>query len=433
MIKTFRLCPQCMGREFDEGEELTVYTSGYPQCAFCGRYEGDRAHSDVKINVYKDWDEGDPEPCGYTTATPRYAKSMDWERLSPQREKRLSEAVTTYIARRALREHPSGSFPTGPSSDFIRGWMPSETEEQSCCWELREQLRGRDANGLTYPSRPFPEYPFTFLLHCQSINHIAHLHWVDMRFLRQRLWEMGHELPPLPRPPRPDLSHKTEVVYWTTEPNYHQILKAGVISPSEWRDGLRWNVDRGGRGLVSRFGKRVQIREGGPFWFAFSHHYLIETFDASVEIDLKAFCNGMIREVAEHTRQRFWDCLGYIRRLRVSELRAFHKLMKVIAPSVLEEVREDLPNMYHALLSSFLDWNSEAETVHRIRKTFLKRAGCFTPLRGDAAHQYLVTNAASNYQEQRFSSYFNIQIHRPLPIDAANEHGSYVRFQARWE
>ena len=108
--------------------------------------------------------------------------------------------------------------------------MPSETEEQACCRELREQLRGRDANGLTYPSRPFPEYPFTFLLHCQSINHIAHLHWVDMRFLRQRLWEMGHELPPLPRPPRPDLSHKTEVVYWTTEHNYHQILKAGVIS-----------------------------------------------------------------------------------------------------------------------------------------------------------------------------------------------------------
>ena len=152
-----------------------------------------------------------------------------------------------------------------------------------------------------------------------------------------------------------------------------------------------------------------------------------------MEIDLKAFCNVMIREVAEHTWQRLGDSLGYIRRLRVSELRAFHKLMKVIAPSVLEEVREDLPDIYRNLLSSFLDWNSEAETVHRIRKTFLKRAGCFTPLRGDAAHQYLVTNAASNYQEQRFSSYFNIQIHRPLPIDAANEHGSYVRFQARWE
>ena len=244
-------------------------------------------------------------------------------------------------------------------------------------------------------------------------------------------WVMS--CPPLPRPPRPDLSHKTEVVYWTTEPNYHQILKAGVISPSEWRDGLRWNVDRGGRGLVSRFGKRVQIREGGPFWFAFSHHYLIETFDASVEIDLKAFCNGMIREVAEHTRQRLGDSLGYIRRLRVSELRAFHKLMKVIAPSVLEEVREDLPDMYHALLSSFLDWRSETKTVHQIRQNFLQRAGYFPSLRDDAAHQYLVGNNPNNYQQQRVSSYFNIQIHRPLPIDVANGHGSYVRFQARWE
>ena len=47
---------------------------------------------------------------------------MNWKRLSPQRERRLSEAVTTYIARRALREHPSGSFPTGPISD-LNPWM----------------------------------------------------------------------------------------------------------------------------------------------------------------------------------------------------------------------------------------------------------------------------------------------------------------------
>ena len=422
-----------MGREFDEGEELTVYTSGYPQCAFCGRYEGDRAHSDVKINVYKDWDEGDPDPCCYTAATPRHAKTMNWKRLSPQRERRLSEAVTTYIARRVLKEHPSGSFPSGVRVVIPNGaWQPSETEEQACCRELSEELRERYPNRLSYP---FIEYPFTFLLHCQSINHIAHLHRVDVQFLHKRLWKINQELPPLPRPPLPDLSYGSdaEVIYWTTEPNYHQILKAGVISPSEWRDGLRWNVDRGGRGLVSLSGKRVQIREGGPFWFAFSYHYLIETFDTSVEIDLKAFCNVMIREVAEHTWQRLGDSLGYIRRLRVSELRAFHKLMKVIAPSVLEEVREDLPDMYHALLSSFLDWRSETEPVHQIRQTFLQRAGYFPSLRDDAAHQYLVGNNPNNYQQQRVSSYFNIQIHRPLPIDVANEHGSYVRFQARWE
>ena len=422
-----------MGREFDEGGELTVYTSGCSRCAFCGRYEGNRVHSDVKINVYKDWDDPDPDPRCYTTATPRHAKSMNWKRLSPQREKRLAEAVTTYIARRVLKEHPSGSFPSGVRVVIPNGaWQPSETEEQACCRELSEELRERYPNRLSYP---FIEYPFTFLLHCQSINHIAHLHLGDVQFLHKRLWKINQELPPLPRPPRPDLSYgdEAEVIYWTTAHRYHEILKAGIISPSEWRDGLRWNVGRGRRGLVSRSGKRVQIREGGPFWFAFSYHYLIETFGVSVEMDLKAFCNVMICEVAEQTRRQMRDSLRYIRCLRVSELRGFYKLMKVIAPSVLEGIRKDLPDIYRNLLSSFLDWNSEAETVHRIRKTFLKRAGCFTPLRGDAAHQYLVTNAASNYQEQRFSSYFNIQIHRPLPIDAANEHGSYVRFQARWE
>lgn len=433
MIKAFRLCPQCMAREFYEGEELTVYTSGDPRCAFCGRYEGDRVHSDVKINVYKDWFEDDPDPYCYTTATPLPAKSMKWKRLSPQREKRLAEAVKTYIARRVLKEHPSGYFPHGVRMDMPDGaWQPSDTEEQACCWEFRKELRERYPTRLSYP---FHEYPFTFLLHCQSINHVAHLHRVDVRFLRKRLWEMRHELPPLPRPPRPDLSYGSdaETIYWTTEHNYHEILKAGVISPSEWRDGLRWNLDRDGKRLVSQSGKQIRSRVGELFWFAFSYHYLIETFDASVGINLESFCNRIIREVAEHAQQRLRDSVGYTRCLRVSELRAFHKLMKVIAPSVLEGVREHLPDIYHALLSSFLDWRGEMETVHQIRQTFLQRARYFPLLRGDAAHQYRVDNNPNSYQQQGVSSYFNIQIHRPLPIDAANEHGSYVRFQARWE
>ena len=429
MIKTFRLCPQCMGHEFDEGEELTVYTSGDPRCAFCGRYEGERAHSNVKINVYKDWDEDDPDPHCYTTATARHAKSMNWERLSPQREKRLAEAVTTYIARRALREHPSGYFPSGVRVVIPDGaWQPSETEEQACCRKLSKELRERYTNGLAYP---FHEYPFTFLLHCQSINHIAHLHRVDVRFLRQRLWEMGHELPPLPCPPRPDLSYgaAAEVIYWTTEHNYHEILKAGVISSSEWRNGLRWEEERR---LVSRAGNPVQRGADEPFWFAFSHHYLIETFDASVEINLQVYCKEIIRKVVQQTQEEMGVSLKY-RSLRASELRAFYKLMKVIAPSVLERVREKLPHIYRDLLSSFIDWESEPETVHRIYQTFIQRAGRFTSLKGDAAHQYLVDNNTSNYQQEGFSSYFNIQTHRPLPIDAANQHGNYINYQSRWE
>ena len=385
----------------------------------------------MKINVYKDWDEDDQDPHCYTAATPLPAKSMNWKRLSPQREKRLAEAVTTYIARRALREHPSGYFPSGPRMEMPSGaWQPSDTEEQTCCWELRKELRERYPTRLSYP---FHEYPFTFLLHCQSINHIAHLHRVDLRFLRKRLWEMDHELPPLPRPPRPDLSYGSdaEVIHWTTERCYHQILKAGVVSPSEWRNGLRWNVDQEGRRLVSRSGKRVQEGSNELFWFAFSYHYLIETFDARVEIDLQSLCKGIIREVVQQTQKEMGISLKN-RSLRGSELRVFHKLMKVIAPSVVERIREELPHIYRNLMTSFIGWESGPQTVHRIYQTFIQRAGRSTSLKGDAAHQYLDGNNP-NYPQQGASSYFNIRIHRPLPIDAGNEHGSYVGFQARWE
>ena len=172
----------------------------------------------MEINVYKDWGKDDPDPGCYRAATPLPAKSMNWKRLSPQREKRLAEAVTTYIARRDAEESIRAViFLVVPRIDMPDGaWQPSETEEQACCWELRKEFRERYPTRLSYP---FHEYPFTFLLHCQSINHVAHLHRVDVRFLRQRLWKMGHELPPLPRPPRPDLSYGSdaEMIYWTTE------------------------------------------------------------------------------------------------------------------------------------------------------------------------------------------------------------------------
>ena len=90
---------------------------------------------------------------------------------------------------------------------------------------------------------------------------------------------MGHELLPLPRPPRPDLSYEAdaEAMYWTTKHSYYQILKAGMISPSEWRDGLRWERRRGW--VVSTSGKQVFEEKEGPFWFAFSSDYLIETLE----------------------------------------------------------------------------------------------------------------------------------------------------------
>ena len=89
-----------------------------------------------------------------------------WQRLSPQRRARLDAAVDCYLRRRARRINPEGYF------DNARRWQPSETEKQACCDSICE---------------PGHAYRHSLKKHCRSMEHIAHLFDVDLRFLRRRV------------------------------------------------------------------------------------------------------------------------------------------------------------------------------------------------------------------------------------------------------
>lgn len=64
---------------------------------------------------------------------------------------KLEEAAKEYIDRRDRTSHPDGKF------DKASRWYPSVDEEQTCCT-------------VRSPSR---SYPFSLMVHCRTIKHIA--------------------------------------------------------------------------------------------------------------------------------------------------------------------------------------------------------------------------------------------------------------------
>lgn len=97
---------------------------------------------------------------------------QNWQRLSEPRIIRLDQAIHCYLKRYARRINPDGYF------DNAGRWYPSDHERQACCDSIRE------------PSRA---YLCSLNKHCRTMNHIAHLFDVDLRFLRRRVRDMRNE------------------------------------------------------------------------------------------------------------------------------------------------------------------------------------------------------------------------------------------------
>jgi len=77
---------------------------------------------------------------------------------------RLNEALIEYLNRRDRVSHPQGRLDNGGR------WYPSAEERRECCRTIRE------------PSR---KWPFSLLVHCRSLRHVAHLYGVDEKELRK--------------------------------------------------------------------------------------------------------------------------------------------------------------------------------------------------------------------------------------------------------
>jgi len=73
-------------------------------------------------------------------------------------QQRLQAAVWEYEDRRERRTHPNGHTDKGGR------WYPSDAESQPCC------------RGVRGPTRSFP---WSLMLHCRTLKHVASLYGVD--------------------------------------------------------------------------------------------------------------------------------------------------------------------------------------------------------------------------------------------------------------
>lgn len=78
----------------------------------------------------------------------------------------LEQAARTFIARRDRTAHPTGKF------DNAGRWYPSEAETCDCCSAVRS------------PSRA---HPFSYMVHCRTLKHVANLYGVNESDLRKEV------------------------------------------------------------------------------------------------------------------------------------------------------------------------------------------------------------------------------------------------------
>ncbi len=125
------------------------------------------------------------------------------ERLKSERHNRLEGCIIAYFKRFYLEENPSGDFDFDGIERFEREcqqlnasagcgmahsnglppWHPDDSERRPCCAD--------------YPQSHSPRLLYT---HCRSIEHLANLYDVDVRFLDQRLDAIRIEIPTSIRP-----------------------------------------------------------------------------------------------------------------------------------------------------------------------------------------------------------------------------------------
>jgi hypothetical protein len=87
----------------------------------------------------------------------------------------IADAVRTFLARQAREEHPAGKFDRGGR------WYPAEAEAQPCCARIRT------------PSR---SWPYSLLVHCRTLEHVAALYGVDVAELRRAVRAARPPAPP---------------------------------------------------------------------------------------------------------------------------------------------------------------------------------------------------------------------------------------------
>jgi len=91
------------------------------------------------------------------------------KQLEPLALQTLITAATVYLNRQSRASHPDGEF------DKAKRWYPDASEKCDCCDAIRS------------PSR---DYPFSLMVHCRSVGHVANLYGVNATDLKRMANEM---------------------------------------------------------------------------------------------------------------------------------------------------------------------------------------------------------------------------------------------------
>jgi len=83
------------------------------------------------------------------------------------------QAAYEYVRRQKRDVHPDGIF------DGVGRWYPSDSEERPCCDYIR---------------RPSGRWPYSLMVHCRSVVHVAALYGVDPREVRRAVKEGAWEI-----------------------------------------------------------------------------------------------------------------------------------------------------------------------------------------------------------------------------------------------
>ncbi len=75
-----------------------------------------------------------------------------------------TQAAQEYIKRQDRTAHPAGKF------DNVGRWYPSDGEKCNCCKSVRS------------PSRA---WPYSYMVHCRTAEHVAHIYNVDVKDVRR--------------------------------------------------------------------------------------------------------------------------------------------------------------------------------------------------------------------------------------------------------
>jgi hypothetical protein len=88
------------------------------------------------------------------------------------------DAAREYLARQSRSRHPDGDF------DKKKRFYPSDRERQDCCSRIR---------------RPSAAWPFSLMVHCRTLPHVARLYGVSEAGVRRALRALEKHRDVLPR------------------------------------------------------------------------------------------------------------------------------------------------------------------------------------------------------------------------------------------